>query len=368
MSIIKADFRLKRYDFSLNINCEIDTPITGIFGPSGAGKTSFLHVLAGLTKPDEGVLLINDKEVYNSDKKINLPPEKRKIGYVFQEGRLFPHMTVLQNLKYGIKKEVGIININEVSDLLNITANLQQKTTQISGGQAQRVAIGRALLSSPDILVLDEPFSSLDKHLRQNIIYLLKPLINKLQIPLLVISHDLSDLLLLSDQLLIINNGNCTSQGSYFDLISQENAVHQLSRSGLVNSIELKIDHVNSKKGVMILSKERIKIYAESGWHGEQYSNERTLIVFLRPEDITLALHEIKDISIQNQIEGTIIKLVETENKMLCIIDHGFRLIAEVTLATKEKMNLKEGQIIWSLFKAAAVKMNSPGIKNSLEI
>jgi len=91
-------------------------------------------------------------------------------------------------------------------------------------------------------------------------------------------------------------------------------------------------------------------------------------MVFLRPEDITLALHEIKDISIQNQMEGIIIKLVETENKILCIVDHGFRLIAEVTLATREKMNLKEGQKIWCLFKAAAVKMNAPGNLSSLEI
>lgn len=367
MSILKADFLLKRGDFSLNINCEINAPVTGIFGPSGAGKTSFLHAIAGLETPDEGTIKIQDKEVFNSFQQTNLPSQKRKIGYVFQEGRLFPHMNVAQNLRYGLKKEINLIQFKEVTDLLKISDILHKKKAQISGGQAQRVAIGRALLSSPDILVLDEPFSALDKILRQHIISLIKPLINRYNIPMLVISHDLSDLLLLSDQLLIIHDGSCAGHGSYYDLIGQQQACVHLNKSGLMNSIELKLEYVDGEKGVMILSKGDQKILAESWLDGNSFFDEQFINVFLRPEDITLALHKIEDISIQNQLEGTIAKLIIVENKVLCIIDHGFRLIAEVTLATKKKMQLMEGQKIWSLFKAAAVKMNSPGIINSTE-
>ena len=189
MSVLTANFLLSRPGFTLNIQCEIEKQVTGIFGPSGAGKTSFLHVLAGLETPDYGSVSIQNHEVFNTSKKLNLPPEKRKIGYVFQEGRLFPHLNVAQNLRYGLKKNTNLFQ--EVAELLKISDIVNKKVSRISGGQAQRVAIGRAILSSPDILVLDEPFSALDKNLRQHIISLLKPLIQKFNIPMLVISHDL---------------------------------------------------------------------------------------------------------------------------------------------------------------------------------
>lgn len=366
MSVLTANFLLSRPGFTLNIQCEIEKQVTGIFGPSGAGKTSFLHVLAGLETPDYGSVSIQNHEVFNTSKKLNLPPEKRKIGYVFQEGRLFPHLNVAQNLRYGLKKNTNLFQ--EVAELLKISDIVNKKVSRISGGQAQRVAIGRAILSSPDILVLDEPFSALDKNLRQHIISLLKPLIQKFNIPMLVISHDLSDLLMLSDQLLIIHDGKCAGQGSYYELIGQKEAFLEMSKSGLINSIELKVDFIDKDKGLMILSHNGKQISAESRSNENSFFDEKRVTIFLRPEDVTLAMHKIEDISIQNQIEGKIEKLITTDNKVLCVIDHGFKLIAEVTLATKQKMKLEEGAKIWSLFKAAAIKMNSRKISNSTEL
>lgn len=365
MSVLKANFLLSRPGFTLDIHCEIKAQVTGIFGPSGAGKTTFLHVLAGLETPDHGRISIENHDVFNSSKNINLPPEKRKIGYVFQEGRLFPHLNVAQNLKYGLKQKQNFALFKEVTDLLKISDLLDKKVSQISGGQAQRVAIGRALLSAPDILVLDEPFSALDKYLRQHIISLLKPLIKKFNIPMLVISHDLSDLLMLSDQLMIIHDGKCAGHGNYHDLIGKKEAINEMSKSGLMNSIEMRIDYVDGEKGLMILSHDGCQIFAESWLDGNSFIDDKRINIFLRPEDVTLALHKIKDISIQNQLEGKIEKLITIDNKVLCVIDHGFKLIAEITIATKQKMKLKEGGKIWSLFKAAAIKMNSKRVINS---
>ncbi len=368
MSVLNADFVLKRSGFTLDMQCRIDTQVTGIFGPSGAGKTSFLHAISGLETPDEGNIMIRDHEVFNSNKNINLPPEERKIGYVFQEGRLFPHMNVVQNLKYGLKSASDYSYFNEVITLLKISDIQSKNISRISGGQAQRVAIGRALLSSPDILVLDEPFSALDKNLRLHIISMLKPLIAEFKIPLLIISHDLSDLLTLSENLLIINHGKTVGYGKYYDLIGNNDAMVELTKSGLLNSIEFRIESINKDRGLMILRQDGVRIIAETRQNGNHLLDEQYVTVFLRPEDITLALHAIEDISIQNQIEGKIEQLITTENKVICVIDHGFKLIAEVTLATKQRMKLKVGIKIWSLFKAAAVKMNVTGMVNSHEL
>lgn len=364
MSFLDVDIVLSKHGFTLDIGCILNDPVTGIFGPSGAGKTTLLRLISGLETPEKGRITIQEHEVFNSEKNINVAPEKRKVGYVFQEGRLFPHLNVAQNLKYGMQGAFDKELFEEVADLLKISHHLHKKISQISGGQAQRVAIGRALLSSPDILVLDEPFSSLDKNLRQHIILLLKPLINRFKIPMLVVSHDLSDLLMLSHQLLILREGSCTGYGNYFDLIGEKDAISEMSKSGLVNSIEMKLDHIDEKKGIIVLSINGQLLSAELGMEESEIADKEYVNVFLRPEDVTLALHKIQDISIQNQMEGTIRKIIIADGKVLCVIDHGFKLITEVTLVTKEKMNLKVGQKIWSLFKAAAIKINYPSIVN----
>lgn len=368
MSVLNTDMQLSKPGFSLDIQCEIQEPVVGIFGPSGAGKTTFLRLIAGLETADTGHIDIQNTAVFDHTKKINLKPEKRKIGYVFQEGRLFPHLNVMQNLNYGLKNNSNLALFEEITSMLQITELFEKRIAQISGGQAQRVAIGRALLSSPALLILDEPFSALDKNLRQHIIALLKPLIQNLKIPMLVVSHDLPDLLTLSEQLLIIQHGRVAGHGNYYDLIQNNEIVTEMSKSGLINSLELKLDFIDGEKGMMILSHGKQLIFAESWLDGNRFLNDPQVNIILRPEDITLALHQIKDISMQNQIEGKIEKLITTENKVLCVVDHGFKLIAEVTLATKQKMNLKEGDVIWSLFKAAAVKMNTKGIVKSGEI
>lgn len=365
MSFLKANIDLRLSNFKLDINCRLDEEITGIFGPSGAGKTTFLKALAGLQDPDKGEIVVLDRLLFDSSKGLNLPPEKRKIGYVFQEGRLFPHLTVIQNLNYGVHDRKDITHFREITEMLKITEILSSKISQISGGQAQRVAIGRALLSKPDILILDEPFSSLDKKLRQHIISSLKPLITKFKLPVLVVSHELADLLMLSENLLIIKDGQCAGQGNYYDLIARNDSMNALSDAGLINSIELSIDYVDGERGLMHLSYGDIRISAEAWMNEERFLDENKVNVILRPEDVTLAAHRIEDISIQNQLEGRIDKLITKKNKVLCIVDHGFKLISEVSLATKQKMKLREGMRIWSLFKAAAIKLNSPAFVNN---
>ena len=367
MTVLHADIKLQHPGFTLDLSCDIDHPITGIFGPSGAGKTTILQVLAGLQQPSQGHIRLLNKVIYDNKININLPPEKRNIGYVFQDSLLFPHLNVAQNLKFGIHGHVHIQDFKEVVDLLGIENLLSQPVTDISGGQARRVAIGRALLSAPGLLMLDEPFSALEKSLRHRIIDAIKPYLQKHQIPMLVVSHDLADLLMLTDELMIIEQGRCTGHGNYYELIGSKTAMHSLSQAGMINSIAARLNYVNEKKGLVYLSHGDTQIFVESWLDGSYFMDKNLIHASLRPEDITLAKHQIQDISIQNQLPGTIEKLIMTGNKVLCIIDHGFKLIAEVTIATQQKMKLEEGDQIWSLFKAAAVKIEDANLqKNNL--
>ena len=358
MTILQIDIRKDKPGFSMNMQVDIRSQVTGILGASGAGKTTLLRILSGLEKPDHGKLLIKDKVVFDSTDKTNLSPQKRNIGYVFQDGKLFPHLNVEKNLKYGIKGDISDSLFDELVDLLQISVLLKKRISDISGGQAQRVAIGRAILSSPELLLFDEPFSALDKRLRQQIISMLKPIIEKFQIPTLVVSHDLSDLLMLTDQLLLIKDGRNVGYGNYHQLVGKTGAVELLTDTGLDNHIESKIAEFLPEKGLIVLNINGNKIFAEP-WSGfDDFDIQSNAHVSILPEEITLALHRIEDISMQNQLEGTIEQILIIDNKVLCIIDHGFKLIAEVTLATKNKMKLKEGRKIWSLFKAASIKLS----------
>jgi molybdate transport system ATP-binding protein len=358
MRVLKADIALQRPNFRLKVDCEISNPVTGIFGASGAGKTTFLKTLAGLATPDEGSISIGNTLVFNADKNTNLPPEKRKVGFVFQEGRLFPHLNVAQNLRYGMHKATTA-HFQEVIEMLQISDLLSSKVSEISGGQAQRVAIGRALLHMPDILLLDEPFSALDKGLRHYIITLLKPLIAKYNLAVIVVSHELADLLMLTNNLIIMQDGRSIAHGNYFQLVANKQVLPKLSATGLINALDVTIDGLDAQKGLISLSKNGQTLQAEPWMQTTDLTSGASVHVVLRPEDITLASHEITDISIQNQLPATIKQLIVTENKTICLIDCGFQLIAEVSLATTQKMRLQPGDSIWCLFKAAAVKVNT---------
>ena len=190
--VLKFDIKLQRKNFFLNVSAEINDGITGVYGPSGHGKTSLLHSIAGLINPNSGFIEINGNSVFDSKRNINVSVKNRKIGYVFQDIRLFPHLSIQQNLKYSLSASViNGVNFGEVVAILNIENLLEKKPSECSGGEKQRVAIGRALLSGAQILIMDEPFSAVDVNLRKNIIPYLIEINRRFKIPMLIVSHDL---------------------------------------------------------------------------------------------------------------------------------------------------------------------------------
>lgn len=196
---------LKHFAFSADLQFEAKGAIS-IFGKSGCGKTTLLNFIAGKQKPKKGRIIVREHTLLDTEKRINLPPHKRNIGYVFQEATLFPHYSVMGNLKYGMKqKEMG--KIEAIADLLDISHLLNERVAHLSGGEKQRIAIGRALLREPQILLMDEPLAALDAVRKEEILQYLERIIDSTGIPILYVTHNAKEAHRLSTQFIHVVDG-----------------------------------------------------------------------------------------------------------------------------------------------------------------
>ncbi len=189
------DIELRRGDFARRVRIDDDARVIALAGRSGAGKTSVLHAIAGLVKPRGGRIAVGERVLFDASRRIDLPPHRRRVGYVFQDARLFPHMDVAANLRYGrhFAREHPRFEFDAVVDLLGIEPLLSRRTANLSGGEAQRVAIGRALLSQPEILLLDEPLSMLDAERRDELLPYLRRVRDEVRLPMVYVSHQPGD-------------------------------------------------------------------------------------------------------------------------------------------------------------------------------
>ena len=209
-SKIRLNFRKNLGSFTLAVDCVLERKVSAFLGVSGSGKSTLLNCISGILTPDEGEITFGDEILYASTSKINLPPEKRRFGYIFQEGYLFPHLTVAQNIRYG---QPNSRKYSEAIDVLEISELLQRYPRQLSGGQRQRVAIARALAMEPRMLLMDEPLAALDGALKDRIIPYLRHIKDAFDIPILYITHTFSEAMALADEAFLIANGTIIANG-----------------------------------------------------------------------------------------------------------------------------------------------------------
>lgn len=218
MNLLRLEsIRLKIDDFRLEVNTALSGSITGLFGPSGAGKTSLLELIAGLRK-GAGRIMLGSRVLCDATSGIFLKPEQRQIGYVPQDLALFPHQTVRQNLLFASAASKGHARFEHVVDALQLQPLLQRSPAALSGGEKQRVALGRALMSAPELLLLDEPLANLDPALTRALLQLLKSTVEEFATPMLYVSHDANELSAICDDVIVLEAGKIAAHGPFHDL------------------------------------------------------------------------------------------------------------------------------------------------------
>jgi molybdate transport system ATP-binding protein len=348
--------------FRLETQFEVEEgSITAIFGKSGAGKTSTINAIAGLTRPDVGVIQIGNTTLFDQNLKINLPIYKRQIGYVFQDDRLFPHMTVRNNLIYGTPKNRDVansLNLTDITVLLELAPLLERRPKTLSGGEKQRVAIGRALLSNPKLLLMDEPLASIDVQHRFEILPFIQRVREKTGITIIYVTHALEEVIFIADQIILLSEGQVTAQGTVEEIMSRLDLHPMTSRfdAGAVISAtysgydrEFDLGELSFDGGTLRIA----GLNAEIGIH---------LRAHIRARDVSLMLDKPKDTSVLNVFKGELIEIRHEEGPQLdLLINIGTPLIARITRKSLNDLNLDIGSKVYAMIKAVAIDRRTLG-------
>jgi molybdate transport system ATP-binding protein len=357
---IRLNLPLDRFDFE--IDCVTEKRVVGIFGPSGSGKTTLLETIAGLRRTASGRLSFCGKVWMDSQKGIYVPPEKRGIGYVPQDQRLFPHLNVRQNLKFASGRNSNMrpqdASLDEVVDALELETLLEQPTCVLSGGERQRVALGRALCSGPSLLLLDEPLASLDIELRHRILPFLKRVRERFDLPLMIVSHQPLELQALCDEVLVIREGKLVAQGKSTEVFTGAACYSLRSYDGFENIVTAV--HESSENHVSTM-----RIVGENTPHLLTFPTEAKIgdeiILGISAQDILIATHRVVGTSARNIIEGNIEQLQYVDTSVLVFVDIGGKgintLVVDVTLDAMKELNLELGQTVFLLIKSSSVRV-----------
>lgn len=335
--------------FSFSSEFALEGSRVGIFGPSGSGKSTLMHLLAGLHKPDQGSIRIDGETLFDARKKISLPPEQRRIGVVFQQAHLFPHMGVEQNLLYGYRrmpKRQRKIDPQALIEVLGLESLLGRNVTSLSGGERQRVALGRTLLSCPRLILMDEPLNGLDEGLKYQIIPYLKRVFAEFDIPLLFISHSLNEMRLMTDEVLEFQAGRLIGHTTAEELACRRMGSSQV---GYINLIPLE----NSRK---------VGDLHAYPWGGQELvlsvPGEGAAGMFeLSSKDITLFKRHPEASSARNLLHCRVIRLFGAGNRVGVEMECGGQpLISQVVGEALDDLGLAPGRELVAVIKASAFR------------
>jgi molybdate transport system ATP-binding protein len=345
--------------FALDVDVSFDARVTAIFGPSGSGKTTLLDAVAGLRDIARGEIEIGGKTLFSSARKINLSPQRRNIGYVPQEGALFPNLSVRRNILFGAERSAHATSANgigmeHVLEVLEIAHLLPRPVTKLSGGEAQRVALARAILSRPQLLLLDEPLAALDIGLKEKILPYLARVRDEFAIPMIYVTHNVTEVLTLADWVLVIRGGRLLAQGVPRETLTSGRAVREIPEEQLENVFTVNFIDADKAAG-------RSRVGLSSGVEifvpYVAQVDRPTFQVRVGADDILVGTQRPEGISAGNILPGTVRAVDMIDDQALVRVDAGEDFCVRLTAGAVTRLALDVGCPVFLIIKTRSFRL-----------
>ena len=341
-----------RAAFQVDVEFETPAGITILFGASGAGKTTILECIAGLQTPNEGSVRVGEVSLFDSADEIDLPPNRRQVGYLFQTLALFPHMSVEQNVRYGLASLSEEEREGRVSDVLNsfhIAELARRRPAEISGGERQRVALARTLVTRPRVLLLDEPLTALDVVTKARIVEDLRAWNQRFRIPILYVTHDRSEVFALAEQMLVLSKGRIIAQGLPQDVLHRPELESVAQLAGFENVFDCTLAKRHTEQGTMACRIAGSQVMLEVPL--TRVDAEQALRVGIRAGDILVSVVPPQGLSARNVIAGVITSLEQRDVMFIARVYCGATFEVHLTPGAVRSLPLVTGSQVWLVIK-----------------
>ncbi|HEY7904291.1 MAG TPA: molybdenum ABC transporter ATP-binding protein [Casimicrobiaceae bacterium] len=360
--MLDVDIEQSLGDFRLAARFATEAPVTGVFGRSGAGKTSLVNAIAGVTRPERGHIRVGDNWLFDAARGVDLPSPRRRVGYVFQDALLFPHLSVRANLHYGQRLRPVVerfIDAARVIDVLGLATLLDRRPASLSGGEKQRVAIGRALLAQPRILLLDEPLASLDLPRKTEILDYIERLRDAFRIPIVYVSHAVPEITRLADAVVVLSEGRCIAAGDVDEVMGRVDLRPFTGRYEAGAVIEATVTAHDTGDRLTTLGFSGGELIVP-GLDAAIGSRVRARI---RARDVSLAVQRPAGISILNVLHGRVTSIQQGEGPVadVALAVGDAAIVAQITRRSLAQLGIREGIDIHALVKAVSFDRHSTG-------
>ena len=343
--------------FELNVDFALQRGVTILFGASGAGKTTLLDCIAGLSMPESGEISVSGQVLFDSQQRISVPTTHRKVGYVFQDLALFPHLNVESNVAYGLSDIPAAERTQRVArmlDAMGISSLALRHPLQLSGGERQRVALARALVTAPSILLLDEPLAALDLPVRMKIADDLRRSIQSLPIPVIYVTHSRDEVFMLGENLLVMERGAITAQGTPHEVLSAPRGETVAQLAGFENIFDAQVTSIHEDRGTMTCR------VGSARFDSAQVELETPLVrakvgeslrVGISAGDVLLATSAPAGLSARNVLPGRLVSLSQRDAIIVARVDCGVEMSVHLTLGARDSLALVPGRQVWVIVK-----------------